>query len=67
MIQKKQKKQVEYQTPAEMYHKLNTCSKTKKYLFNGRSSIIANPEIDNNQRVIIVAKDLRKIVNVPFE
>ncbi|KAG6878363.1 hypothetical protein C0992_008259 [Termitomyces sp. T32_za158] len=64
---KKLKEQVEYQTSAEMYNKLNICSKTKKYLFNGRFSIIANPEIDNNKRVTIVAKDLRKLGNVPFE
>ncbi|KAH0580188.1 hypothetical protein J132_06399 [Termitomyces sp. J132] len=60
-------KEVEYQTASEMYTKLSHHAKTENYFFNGHFSIIANPETDNNQRVRLVAKDLRKVANISFE
>ncbi|KAG6860143.1 hypothetical protein C0995_015248 [Termitomyces sp. Mi166 len=67
MVQTKPGNRYEYQTASEMYNKLHTFSKTKKYLFSGHYSIIADPEIDHNQRVKLVAKDLRKIAKIPFD
>ncbi|KAG6917634.1 hypothetical protein DXG01_001741 [Tephrocybe rancida] len=58
---------VEYLTAEQLYTTLTASSKSKKYNFRGHFAIVANPKTDHLARVRLVAKDLRKIADIPFE